>query len=79
MVTISTLTHLNILFREFFKNQSLELTTQTTANDIEEWDSLNHMELIAEIEKQFSLTFDFNEVISLENVGDLIKAIQNKK
>ena len=67
------------VFKSFFKNEVLTISKATTTEDIENWDSLNHMSLIAEIEKEFEITFDFYEVMDFENVGELIKSITNKK
>jgi acyl carrier protein len=67
------------VFKSFFKNEALAISKTTTTEDIESWDSLNHMSLIAEIEKEFEITFDFYEVMDFENVGELIKSIANKK
>ena len=50
----------------------------TTAKDIDAWDSLNHMNLISEVEKAFNLQFDFFEVMDFENIGELVQSIQNK-
>lgn len=78
MVNGNTLTELNILFRGFFKNEELVIDDETTADDIEAWDSLNHMELISAVEKRFEITFDFNEIMEFEKVGDMVIAIQTK-
>ncbi|MDG1518527.1 MAG: acyl carrier protein [Flavobacteriales bacterium] len=67
------------VFKSFFKNEALTISKTTTTEDIESWDSLNHMGLIAEIEKKFEIIFDFYEVMEFENVGELIKSIVNKK
>ena len=65
-------------FRIFFKNDSIILTIETMADDIEYWDSLSHIGLINTIEKQYSLTFNFNDVLSFETVGDMVNCIQNQ-
>lgn len=62
----------------FFKNEKLQISPKTTAHDIEEWDSLNHMSLISEVEKQFNIQFDFFEVMDFENIGELVDNIQSK-
>lgn len=78
MVNGNTLTELNILFRSFFKNEELLIDYETTADDIEAWDSLIHMELISAVEARFKITFDFNEIMEFEKVGDMVKSIQSK-
>lgn len=64
--------------KSFFKNDSLVVSKETTANDIEEWDSLNHMNFISEVEKHFNIQFEFFEIMDLENVGELIESILQK-
>lgn len=64
--------------REFFQRPDLTITENTTATDIEAWDSLNHMSLIGEVEKQFRIQFDFFEVMEFENIGELIQSIKTK-
>lgn len=64
--------------KSFFKNDSLIVSNETTANDIEEWDSLNHMNFISEVEKHFNIQFEFFEIMDLENVGELINSILQK-
>jgi len=51
------------------------LTASTTANDIEEWDSLTHMQLIVAIEKHFKIKFNSSEVLKFKNVGEMCDRI----
>lgn len=67
------------IFTQFFKKENLKISASTSAKDIEEWDSLNHMSLMGEVESHFNIQFEFFELMELENVGDLIKAIVSKK
>jgi acyl carrier protein len=71
------LEELQTVFKQFFKNDLIILKNETVADDIEYWDSLTHIELINTIEKQFNITFTFNEVLSFETVGEMIICIQN--
>lgn len=71
------LKELETVFKQFFKNDLIILKNETVADDIEYWDSLTHIELINTIEKQFNITFTFNEVLSFETVGEMIICIQN--
>lgn len=73
------LTELNSIFRSVFKDPSLTVSETTTADDIRGWDSLTHMNLIAEIEKHFSCEFSFSEVMDFQNVGDIAASIGQKK
>lgn len=66
------------VFREVLDNDSIQLTRDTTANDIEEWDSLSHVELIVAIERMFKIKFQLEDVKPLKNVGEFIDAIERK-
>lgn len=72
------LNRLNVVISDFFKKEKLTITLTTTANDIEEWDSLNHMNLIRTIEEEFNIEFEFFEVMGFENIGELVKSIEQK-
>jgi acyl carrier protein len=73
-----TLEVLNDIFRRVFEDNSLVITRSTTANDIEEWDSLTHMNLIMVLEKQFKIKFSLSEIENLSSVGDLVDLIDRK-
>ena len=66
------------IFREIFDNPNLVLQDAMTAADVENWDSLNHIDLIVAIEKKFKVKFTTREVTSLKTVGDLAELIQKK-
>lgn len=66
------------VFRDVFEDDEIEITDATTADDIEEWDSLTHIQLIVEIEKEFGIKFTTIETIKLKNVGELIGLIEKK-
>lgn len=68
----------NEVFQDVFYDTSLEVNDETTASDIDEWDSLTHITLIAAIEDEFDIKFDMTEVVKFEKVGDMIDAIQKK-
>ena len=61
--------------RDVFDNDEVELTEQTTAADVEEWDSLSHLSLVSDVEDEFGITFTLAEVSGSKNVGELIDAI----
>jgi len=69
---------LTIIFREFFNDKSIVLFNELTANDIDKWDSLSHMLLIAEIETQFSIKFRLKDIKKMRNVGDMVAIITSK-
>ena len=73
------LVELSGVFRKVFKNEDLEISEETTSEDIEHWDSLNNMILVVMIEDHFNIRFDLDEVQNLKNVGDLCTCIERYK
>ena len=71
-------TKLTDIFHDLFDDDSIVLTPQTTAKDIEEWDSFNHINLIVSVESRFQIKFQTAELESLRNVGELVEKIQQK-
>jgi acyl carrier protein len=70
--------HLADIFRNLFDEDSLQLTPQLSAKDVDGWDSLTHIRLILTIEKAFKVKFSTAEIGKLENVGDLVSLIQSR-
>ena len=70
------LDRLTEIFCEVFDNPTLTITRETTADDIEEWDSMTHMNLILMVELKFGFEFNQREVMGFKDVGDLADAIQ---
>lgn len=68
----------NDVFRRVFENENINVNNETVAQDVPEWDSLNHTLMISEIEKHFGVRFKFKEVIAFKNVGDMVNTIQSK-
>ena len=66
------------IFREELEVDDLVLTDETTADDVEEWDSLSHVQLVAAMEEAFGIEFKSREILSWENIGDLIDSIEKK-
>ena len=66
------------IFRKVFDNDSLEISDELTANDVESWDSLTHMLLITEVESSFSVKFRLKDLNKMRNVGDLVDIIISK-
>jgi len=63
------------IFKDLLENEDIELSYKTTSNDIEGWDSINHIILIVEIEKEFNFKFKLEEMRSFKNIGELCDII----
>lgn len=72
------LSKLQEIYQDVLDNENIELTLETTADDIEEWDSLSHVQLVVEIEKEFGVKFTSKEIMSWNKVGDMIDCISKK-
>jgi acyl carrier protein len=66
------------VFREVFCDETITLNEQTTADQIEGWDSMSHINLIIAIEITFKIVFTNEEIRSFNNVGDMQKSIERK-
>jgi acyl carrier protein len=66
------------IFVDVLEKEDIELTDQTTANDVEEWDSLAHIRLVVAIENKFKTHFSSKEIQSWDNVGEMIDSIHGK-
>jgi acyl carrier protein len=75
---MTTIERLQEIFRDVFDDETLILTSSTSAKDIEDWDSLAQINLVAAIESEFSMKFDIAEIPTLQNVGDMIDLIEKK-
>ncbi|HEY0045911.1 MAG TPA: acyl carrier protein [Flavobacterium sp.] len=65
------------IFNRTFKSD-IEVTDSLTANDVDNWDSLTHMILISEVEKDFGITFKLKELNKMKNVGNMADIILSK-
>lgn len=63
------------IFREVFDDDSIRLSRNTTAEDIEDWDSLEHITLIGAVENAFHIRFKMHEVSTMKNVGEMVDII----
>lgn len=70
--------HLARVFRDVFDDESIYITDDMTAKDVEEWDSLNHINLIVAVERDFRIHFTTREVSEVANVGEFIALISSK-
>lgn len=69
---------LNVVFRDVFDDDTIEVNDQTTSRDIEDWDSLEHINLIAAIETQFGMKFTMGQVVTMKNVGEMVDIISSQ-
>lgn len=69
---------LNDVFREVFDDDDITVNDATTAADIEDWDSLEHINLVVAVEKKFGVKFNMGEVNDFQNVGEMVDTIIKK-
>lgn len=69
---------LNEVFRDVFDDDSITVNENTTAADIEDWDSLNHITLIDAVESEFGVRFTMGEVSGMKNVGEMAAIIKER-
>ena len=69
---------LNEVFQNVFDDEDITVTRETTADDIEDWDSLEHIRLIAAVEREFGVKFTMKEVSSMKNVGEMMDIIAER-
>ena len=70
--------NLDEVFQDVFDDESIHVNDNTTANDIEDWDSLEHINLIVAIEHKFNIKFKMGEITSLKNVGEKVDIIMER-
>lgn len=75
---MSTQEKLQEIFRELFDDDEIVIGEETTADDIEGWDSLTHVQLVVAVQDEFDIIFSIAEISSLKNVGDFIRLIDKK-
>lgn len=66
---------LNEVFRDVFDDDSIEVTPETTSDDIEDWDSLEHINLVNAVESEFGIRFTMAQVTGMKNVGEMVEII----
>ena len=69
---------IQVIFRVIFDEDDMIVEDKTNSDDIEEWDSLNHINLVSAIEKEFEVRFALGELIALKDVGAMIDLITKK-
>ena len=66
---------LNNVFREVFDDDSIVLNDNTTSDDIEDWDSFEHINLVVAVEEEFSFKIPMGKVVTMKNVGEMVDII----
>ena len=69
---------LNDVFRDVFDDDTISVSEDTTAADIDGWDSLMHITLISAVEDEFDIKFDMKSVVAMKNVGDMADVIERE-
>ena len=75
---VDTLLRLKGVFQDVFDDDDLVVTRETTAQDVDEWDSLMHVTLMLTVERGFGVRFSSSEVAMLKSVGQLVDLIESK-
>lgn len=65
------ITEVTAIFRDVLDKDSIQLKYETTANDVPDWDSLSHIELVVAVEKHFKIRFNFADLQKFKNVGEM--------
>lgn len=67
---------LNEVFQDVFDDDSISVNDETTAADIEDWDSLSHITLLSAVEDEFGIEFSMGQTVKLKNVGEMVDIIE---
>lgn len=66
---------LNKVFQDVFDDEEIVVCDTTTSDDIEDWDSLEHINLVAAVEQEFGIKFTMGQVVTMKNVGEMVNII----
>ena len=66
---------LNRVFREVFDDETITVNDTTTSEDIEDWDSFEHINLVVAVEEEFSFKIPMGKVVTMKNVGEMVDII----
>ena len=69
---------INEVFRDVFEDDDITVNDETTAADIEDWDSLEHINLVNAIEQEFGIKFNMGQIVSMKNVGEMADIIMEQ-
>jgi len=70
---------LDKIFQDVFDDNNIHVDESTTSKDVEDWDSLEHINLVVAIENHFGIKFNMNQVTSMKNVGEMVDIIMDQK
>ena len=79
MTRYEVFTEVQDIFRDIFDADDLVISNTTNSDEIEDWDSLNHINLVSAIEKEFKIKFALGELMMLKDVGDMIDLMMTQK
>ena len=79
MTMDATLDQLQSVFRDVFEDDELTIDRQTSAEDVDGWDSLMHVSLMINVERVFGVKFSTTQVAALKNVGELMDLIESRR
>lgn len=66
---------LNPVFQDVFDDDTITVNDETTSDDIEDWDSLEHINLVSAVEQEFGIKFTMGQVVTMKNVGEMVGII----
>lgn len=66
---------LNKVFQDVFDDETIEVHDETTADDVDEWDSFEHINLVVAVEEEFSFKIPMGKVVTMKNVGEMVDII----
>jgi len=78
MTSAEILKEVNEIFKDVLDNDNIVLGRETTAKDVEDWDSLTHIQLVVAIEKHFKLRFASSDILEWKNVGEMCDSIEKR-
>lgn len=78
-MTVSTLARIEEIVRDELDDETISLTPQTKASDVEGWDSLAHVRIVIAVETAFGLRFDTSDIGALKSVGDLVALVERNQ
>lgn len=70
--------NLNKVFADVFDDESIIVNASTTSDDIEDWDSLEHINLVAAVEQEFGMKFTMGQVVTMKNVGEMVDIVMSQ-